>query len=151
MKNCNSKDEYSVLFFFFSGSFLPSWIRIRICNLYADPDPDPAAQINADPCGSGYGSGSKTLLLLLELLLLLALLILLASSRLTMASLFMMVSRHMMTSRLMMLFLLLCVPAVVWRSFTSSLSPLPTILTILNDWKGWFIISMHSIVLFAYF
>jgi hypothetical protein len=28
---------------------LPSWIRIR--NLYADPDP--AAQIYADPCGSG--------------------------------------------------------------------------------------------------
>jgi hypothetical protein len=27
-----------------------------------DPDPDPAAQINADPCGSGYGSGSETLL-----------------------------------------------------------------------------------------
>jgi hypothetical protein len=27
--------------------------------LYADPDPDPAAQINADPCGSG--SGSETL------------------------------------------------------------------------------------------
>jgi hypothetical protein len=26
---------------------LPSWIRIRISNLYADPDP--AAQINADP------------------------------------------------------------------------------------------------------
>ncbi len=22
----------------------------------ADPDPDPATQINADPCGSGYGS-----------------------------------------------------------------------------------------------
>jgi hypothetical protein len=21
-----------------------------------DPDPDPATQINADPCGSGYGS-----------------------------------------------------------------------------------------------
>jgi hypothetical protein len=39
------------------GSFLPSWIRIR--NLRADPDMDPAAQINADPCGSG----SKTLLL----------------------------------------------------------------------------------------
>jgi hypothetical protein len=38
------------------GSFLPSWIRIRIRNLYADPDP--AAQINADPCGSG----SETLL-----------------------------------------------------------------------------------------
>ncbi len=39
-------------FFLFYGSFLPSWILIR--NLYADPDP--AAQINADPCGSGYGS-----------------------------------------------------------------------------------------------
>ncbi len=37
-------------------------MRIRIRNLYADPDPDPAAQINADPCGSGYGSGSETLL-----------------------------------------------------------------------------------------
>ncbi len=35
---------------------MPSWIRIRIRNLYADPDPDPAAEINADPCGSGYGS-----------------------------------------------------------------------------------------------
>jgi hypothetical protein len=34
-------------FFYFLGSFLPSWIRIR--NLYADPDPDPAAQFNADP------------------------------------------------------------------------------------------------------
>ncbi len=22
--------------------------------MYADPDPDPAAQINADPCGSGF-------------------------------------------------------------------------------------------------
>ncbi len=38
-------------------SFLPSWIRIRIPNLNADPDP--AAQINADPCGSG----SETLIL----------------------------------------------------------------------------------------
>ncbi len=38
-------------FFLFFGSFLPSWIRILIRNLYADPDP--AAQINADPCGSG--------------------------------------------------------------------------------------------------
>jgi len=57
-----SIDENSVLFYFF-GSFLPSWIRIRIRNLYADPDPDPTAQINADPCesGSGYGSGSETL------------------------------------------------------------------------------------------
>jgi hypothetical protein len=45
---------------------LPSWIRIRISNLYADPDPDPAAQINADPCGSGYGSGSETLLEIVE-------------------------------------------------------------------------------------
>jgi hypothetical protein len=35
---------------------LPSWIRIRIRNLNADPDPDRATQINADPCGSGYGS-----------------------------------------------------------------------------------------------
>ncbi len=34
-------------FFLFLGSFLPSWIRIRIRNLYADPDQ--AAQINADP------------------------------------------------------------------------------------------------------
>ncbi len=46
-------------FFNFFGSFLPSWIRIRIRNLYADPDP--AAQINADPCGPGYGSGFETL------------------------------------------------------------------------------------------
>jgi hypothetical protein len=36
---------------------LPSWIRIQIRNLNADPDP--ATQINADPCGSG--SGSETL------------------------------------------------------------------------------------------
>jgi hypothetical protein len=48
-------------FFLFLGSFLPSWIRIRIRNLNADPDPDPTTQINADPCGSGYGSGSETL------------------------------------------------------------------------------------------
>jgi hypothetical protein len=43
-----------------SDFFPASWIRIRIRNLYADPDP--AAQINGDPCGSGYGSGSETLL-----------------------------------------------------------------------------------------
>jgi hypothetical protein len=57
-----SKDENSVLFSVFWGSFLPSWIRIRIRSLCADPDP--TAQINADPCGSGsgYGSGSETLL-----------------------------------------------------------------------------------------
>ncbi len=34
-------------FFYFCGSFLPSWIQIRIRNLNADPDP--ATQINADP------------------------------------------------------------------------------------------------------
>ena len=34
-------------FFLFFGSFFPSWIRIRIRNLYADPDP--TAQINAGP------------------------------------------------------------------------------------------------------
>jgi hypothetical protein len=48
-------------FFLFLWVILPSWIRIRIRNLNADPDPDPATQINADPCGSGYGSGSETL------------------------------------------------------------------------------------------
>jgi hypothetical protein len=46
-------------FFLFFGHFSPSWIRIRIRNLYADPDP--TAQINADPCGSG--SGSENLIL----------------------------------------------------------------------------------------
>jgi hypothetical protein len=40
-----SKHDNSGTFFYFSGSFLPSWIRIR--NLNADPDP--ATQINADP------------------------------------------------------------------------------------------------------
>jgi hypothetical protein len=30
--------------------------------IFALLDPDPAAQINADPSGSGYGSGSETLL-----------------------------------------------------------------------------------------
>ncbi len=34
-------------FFYFCGSFLPSWIRIRIRNMNADPDS--ATQINADP------------------------------------------------------------------------------------------------------
>ncbi len=36
---------------------MPSWIRIRIRNLNADPNPDPATQINADPdpkpCAAG--------------------------------------------------------------------------------------------------
>jgi hypothetical protein len=49
-------------FFLFFGSFLRSWIRIRIRNLYADPDL--AAQINADPCRSG--SGSETLIFLIN-------------------------------------------------------------------------------------
>jgi hypothetical protein len=52
-RSSTSKDENSVLFSIFFWHFLPSWIGIRISNLYADPDPDPAAQINADPCGSG--------------------------------------------------------------------------------------------------
>ena len=56
-------------FFYFGGSFLPSWIRIRIPNT----DPDPLARLNTDPiririrnpgCGAGavirnYGSGSR--------------------------------------------------------------------------------------------
>jgi hypothetical protein len=36
-----------IYFFFFRGSFFPSWIRIRIRILNADPDP--ATLINADP------------------------------------------------------------------------------------------------------
>ncbi len=32
---------------YFCGSFLPSWIRIRIPN--TDPDPDPQTQLNTDP------------------------------------------------------------------------------------------------------
>ena len=36
--------------------FLFFWV------IFALLDPDPATQINADPCGSGYGSGSETLL-----------------------------------------------------------------------------------------
>jgi hypothetical protein len=39
----NMKFLYFFTFFFFCGSFLPSWIRIRIQQL----------KINADPCGSG--------------------------------------------------------------------------------------------------
>jgi hypothetical protein len=35
--------------------FLFLWV------IFALLDPDPATQINADPCGSGYGSGSETL------------------------------------------------------------------------------------------
>ncbi len=33
--------------FYFCGSFLPSWIRIRIPN--TDPDPDPLTRLNPDP------------------------------------------------------------------------------------------------------
>jgi hypothetical protein len=45
------KNMKILFFFYFCWSFLPSWIRIRIRNLNADPNP--ATQINADPCGSG--------------------------------------------------------------------------------------------------
>jgi hypothetical protein len=38
--------------------FLFLWVTFALL------DPDPATQINADPCGSGYGSGSETLLIL---------------------------------------------------------------------------------------
>jgi hypothetical protein len=31
-----------------------------------DPDPDPGGKINADPSGSGYGSGSETLVYTVE-------------------------------------------------------------------------------------
>jgi hypothetical protein len=54
LKNMQILDFF---FLYFCGSFWPSWIRIR--NLNANPDP--ATQINADPCGSGYGSRSETL------------------------------------------------------------------------------------------
>ncbi len=40
--------------------FLFLWVIFSLL----DPDPDPATQINADPCGSGYGS--EPLLFLLE-------------------------------------------------------------------------------------
>jgi hypothetical protein len=38
-----SKHELLQIFFYFCGSFLPSWIRIRI------PGPDPLARLNPDP------------------------------------------------------------------------------------------------------
>jgi hypothetical protein len=41
LKNMN----FYKFFFYFCGSFLPSWIRIRIPN----PDPDPLARLNTDP------------------------------------------------------------------------------------------------------
>jgi hypothetical protein len=34
-------------FFYFCGSFLPSWIRTRIPN--TDPDPDSLTRLNPDP------------------------------------------------------------------------------------------------------
>jgi hypothetical protein len=40
--------------------FLFFWV------IFALLDPDPATQINADPCGSGYGSGSETLLVVVK-------------------------------------------------------------------------------------
>jgi hypothetical protein len=36
-------------FFYFCGSFLPSWSRIRIRIPNTDPDPDPLARLNTDP------------------------------------------------------------------------------------------------------
>ncbi len=42
-----SKHELLPIFFYFCGSFLPSWIRIRIPN--TDPDPDPETRLNTDP------------------------------------------------------------------------------------------------------
>jgi len=43
-----ARENMKILYFFyFCGSFLPSWIRVRIRTLNADPDP--ATQINADP------------------------------------------------------------------------------------------------------
>jgi hypothetical protein len=44
--------------------FLFLWVIFALL----DPDPDPATQINADPCGSGHGSGSETLFLSKETL-----------------------------------------------------------------------------------
>jgi hypothetical protein len=37
--------------------FLFLWVIFALL----DPDPDPATQINSDPSGTGYGSGSETL------------------------------------------------------------------------------------------
>jgi hypothetical protein len=36
-------------FFYFCGSFLPSWIPIRIRIQITDPDPDPMVRLNTDP------------------------------------------------------------------------------------------------------
>jgi hypothetical protein len=41
------KHELLPIIVYFCGSFLPSWIRIRIPN--TDPDPDPQTQLNTDP------------------------------------------------------------------------------------------------------
>jgi hypothetical protein len=38
----------------FGANFISCWIRIRIRNA----DQDPEDKFNADPCGSGNGSGS---------------------------------------------------------------------------------------------
>ena len=51
------KREHPVLKNMNSGFFSIWWVIFALL----DPDPDPTTQINADPCGSGYGSGSKTL------------------------------------------------------------------------------------------
>jgi hypothetical protein len=36
-------------FFYFCGSFWPSWIRIRTRIQITDPDPDPMVRLNTDP------------------------------------------------------------------------------------------------------
>ncbi len=42
--------------------FLFLWVIFALLDPdHLNADPDPATQINADPCGSGYGSVSETL------------------------------------------------------------------------------------------
>ncbi len=52
-----SKHELLQKIFFFCGSFLPSWIRIRIPN----SDLDPLVRLNPDPIRIRIQSGSDTL------------------------------------------------------------------------------------------
>ncbi len=44
-----SNHEISEFFFYFCGSFLPSWIRIWIRIPNTDPVPDPLTRLNPDP------------------------------------------------------------------------------------------------------
>jgi hypothetical protein len=50
-----SKHELLQIFFYFCGSFLPSWIRIRI------PDPDPLTRLHPDPIRIRIRNPEKTL------------------------------------------------------------------------------------------